>query len=217
MGREASIHFSCANLKNAGVKVEEVYMNQRSHTSEWVKMKSTREPGNTVLLFSAPSPVDLFHHECRNVVAFDARIVGTIDSYYYEIMDDAWMKDIWTAAINKQLTDVEILVGAGKLMEAHRVVLVARSPVLNASLGMTSGTGKHVVTIDEEFDVDVVVLFLKFLYTGALVRLASARDKLQLLTLAKTYEVETLKNVCQFADRPPEDVEDLINSLLEFV
>jgi hypothetical protein len=199
MGREASIHFSCANLKNAGVKVEEVYMNQRSHTSEWVKMKSTREPGNTVLLFSAPSPVDLFHHECRNVVAFDARIVGTIDSYYYEIMDDAWMKDIWTAAINKQLTDVEILVGAGKLMEAHRVVLVARSPVLNASLGMTSGTGKHVVTIDEEFDVDVVVLFLKFLYTGALVRLASARDKLQLLTLAKTYEVETLKNVCQFA------------------
>jgi hypothetical protein len=174
-------------------------MNQRSHTSEWVKMKSIRQPGNAVLLFSAPSPVDLFHHECRNVVAFDARIVGTIDSYYYEIMDDAWMKDIWTAAINKQLTDVEILVGAGKLMEAHRVVLVARSPVLNASLGMTSGTGKHVVTIDEEFDVDVVVLFLKFLYTGALVRLASARDKLQLLTLAKTYEVETLKNVCQFA------------------
>ncbi len=214
MSDEASIHFSCAKLRNFGVKVEDVYMNHISHKAEWVKMKSTRQPSNSVLLFTASTPTDSFHDECQNEVVFDTRIIGTIDNYYYEIMDCDWMEDIWTAAINKQFTDVEIFVGTVKVMEVHRVVLVARSPVLNASLGMTSGTGKPVVTIDKEFDVDVVKLFLQFLYTGSLVASASHQ---QLLTLATMYEVETLKIVCQYANRPPKDVEDLTNSLLELV
>jgi hypothetical protein len=52
------------------------------------------------------------------------------------------------------------------------------------------------------------------IYTGSLV--ASAKNQ-QLLPLATMYEVETLKNVCQYANRPPKDVEDLTNSLLELV
>ena len=66
------------------------------------------------------------------------------------------MKYILTAATDEHLTNIEIFVETVKVVKAHRVILVARSRVLNASLGMTSSTRKPVVTIDEELDVDIV-------------------------------------------------------------
>jgi hypothetical protein len=132
------------------------------------------------------------------------------------MMDDLWLKDLWAAATDQKLTDVDIFVGTFKLMEAHRVILSARSPVLNIVLNKVSNATKSIVYFREEFDVNTVTLFLQFLYTGSLETSASKdTDYKQLLELATMYEVETLKNFCLVASAVPPDVEDLTSSLLE--
>jgi hypothetical protein len=117
------------------------------------------------------------------------------------------------------LTDVEIFVGTAEVMEVHRVILCARSPVLNESLNKISNTGnKSIVTFEAEFDVEIVKSFLNFLYTGSLKTTDGAK---QLSKLATIYQVETLKNVCQpfqlFNANPMDgmNVEELTDYLLQ--
>jgi hypothetical protein len=95
-------------------------------------------------------------------------------------------------------------------MEAHRVILSARSPVLNSSL--ISNTEKSIVTFGAEFDVYTVKYFLNFLYTG---RLKVCPKVMQMSQLAAMYEVETLKNICQPLSASPPDAEQVTNYLLE--
>jgi speckle-type POZ protein len=133
---------------------------------------------------------------------------------HYEMMDNSWMDQFWTAATEQKLTDVDINVGTDKLMEAHRVILAARSPVLKEAFNKTNDTGKSVLTFDGEFDVVVVENFLNFLYTGSLETFSSKSiNYKQLFKLATLYEVETLTNICQVANNVPE-VEDFPNSLM---
>jgi hypothetical protein len=127
------------------------------------------------------------------------------------MMDDKWTTDLWLAATNQKLTDVEIIVGTVKVMEAHRVILSARSPVLNIVLKKNSNTEKSIVIFKEEFDVEVVKNFLNFLYTGSLKTTGGGQ---QLSKLAKICQVETLKNVCQLINRVP-DIEELSDSLIQ--
>ncbi len=122
------------------------------------------------------------------------------------------MTDFWIAATNQKLTDVEIYVGAAKVMEAHRVLLSARSPVLNTAFNRKPIEDKTKFTFDAEFDVNIVKLFLQFLYTGSLETPVVHK---QLLKLATIYKVDTLKNMCQQANCVPPDAEALTNSLLE--
>ena len=128
----------------------------------------------------------------------------------YEMMDVAWMNDFWLAAITEKLTDVEMFVGTVKVMEGHRVILSARSPVLKESLRKIGNAGKSIVTFNAECDVDIVKIFLKFIYTGLLETFANHED---LLALASIYQVETLKNISQLPNRVP-DTDDLNSGLL---
>jgi hypothetical protein len=139
-----------------------------------------------------------------------------IGNYYYEMMDDLWLKDLWAAATDQKLTDVDIFVGTVKVMEAHRIILSARSPVLNIVLNKVSSDAmKSIAYFGKIFDIDTVTLFLQFLYTGSLENSTSQNtDYKQLLELARMYEVETLKNFCQVANAVPPEVEDLISSRL---
>ena len=147
---------------------------------------------------------------------FDIKMVSTIDNYFYELMDNAWMEHFWKAATDEKFTDVEIFIGTVKVMEAHRIILSARSPVLNVSLSKTRSTArKPVVTLDREFDVAVVENFLNFLYTGSLETFACKSINYgKLLKLATTYEVETLKNICQLANSVV-NVEQFTGTLLK--
>jgi hypothetical protein len=127
------------------------------------------------------------------------------------MMDEGWTKDLWLAATNKKLTDVKIYVGSVEVMEVHRVILCARSPILNLSVNNISNMGKSIVTLGVEFDIEIVKNFLNFLYTGSLKTTDGVR---QLSKLATMYEVETLKKyVCQQllnASPPVEDVTDYL-------
>ena len=209
--RKPVIHLLCPKLSSFGLKVEDIYLGDRPKL-KWYKMESKDLKKNTELQRFTAQPSTLPYIESNIIIYFDVKMVSTIGNYYYEMMDDAWMKDFWTAATKQQLTDVEIFVGTVKLMEAHCVILSARSPVLNASLSKINNTGKSIVTFGAEFEIAVVKLFLQFLYTGVLK--SSANNK-QLLKLATTYEVATLKSMCQLANGAPLDVEDLTNCLLQ--
>ncbi len=211
------IHFSCSKHRKFGLKIEDVYCQNTNMWSScsWFKMESKHLQKNAELLqyYTAQSEFDVKFN--ITAVSFDIKIASSIGNYHYDMMDDAWMNSFWTAATNKKLTDVEIFVGTVKLMEAHRVILSARSPVMNAALNKISDTGKAVFTFDAEFDVDVVKFFLNFLYTGSLKTFATSESPnyKQLLKLATKYEMETLKNLCQLANHVP-DVEELTNCLL---
>jgi hypothetical protein len=211
------IHFSCAKHRSFGLQVEDIYCGMQGLGTlgyiQWLKMESKRFQKTAELLhFAAQALLNFSKENLQFLVYFDIKTVSTIGNYYYEMMDDKWSTDFWMAATNRKLTDVEIFVGTVKVMEAHRVILCARSPVLNESFNKISNTaGKSMVTFEAEFDVDTVQHFLNFLYTGSL----KTTDNVQQLgKLASMYEVETLKNICQLFNRVP-DVEELTANLLQ--
>ncbi len=210
------IHFSCAKHRSFGLKVEDIYCGinfMEQKPNQWFKMEAKMLKNSAELLqrFTVKLEFDIdyrFHH-----LNFDIKTVSTIGNYYYELMDDLWLNDLWTAATNKKWTDVKIYVGLDvEVMEAHRVILSARSPVLKESFIKTKITDKSIVRFEKEFYVEVVKNFLNFLYTG---RLESSASVHQLSKLATMYQVETLKNVCHLLNANTPDAEELTNYLLE--
>ncbi len=206
------IHFSCAKHLRFGLKVEDVYCGHLQKNNHWFKMeaKMLKNSAELLLRFTVNLEFDIIAD--YDTVYFDIKTISTIGNYYYEMMDDKWLTDLWAAATNKKFTDVKIYVGSVEVMEAHRVILSARSPVLKESFSKFKITEKSIVIFGAEFDVEVVKNFLNFLYTG---RLESSASVHQLSKLATLYEVETLKNVCQLLNASPPDAEELTNYLLE--
>jgi hypothetical protein len=180
--------------ENIFFKMDETCKINPANGRQWLKLEETRFKKQTEILHFTVSELHTDIYDKRYDSNFDIKTVCTIGNYYYEMMDNAWLKDLWTAATKKTFTDVEIFVGTVKVMEAHRVILCARSPVLNADLNKISNTEKSIVTFEAEFDVEIVKSFLNFLYTGSLKTIEGAK---QLSKLATIYQVETLKNVCQ--------------------
>ncbi len=126
------------------------------------------------------------------------------------MVDTTWATQLWS---DKQWTDVEILIGDKKL-EAHRVVLSARSPVFKSLLSKIENTGKSTLTISADWNFDIVEHFLKFLYTGILDISASNKE---LLALADLFEVVTLRKMCQSASNRGMNVESITTSLIALI
>ena len=210
------INFSCSKHRKFGLKIEDVYY-KHINSTKWIKIDSKHCQKNAEVLQHFSGPIDL-EFPCsypKSVVSFDVKIVSTIDNYYYEMMDGAWMNNFWFAAIVQKMTDVEIFVGTVKVMEAHRVILSARSTVMNAALNRTRSAGKSVVKFGAEFDVDLVKCFLKFMYTGLLESTVKTYINYeQLFKLASKYNVWTLKDICTLVNNLP-DNDQFTSSLLE--
>jgi hypothetical protein len=205
------IHVTCAKHKRFGLKVEDVYCSLQE-PNQWYKMEPKKSNENAEILqhFTVQFETLDFNYQRDICITFDIKTISTIGNYHYELMDQNWCKDLWNAAKKKNLTDVEIFTGTVKVMEAHRVILSARSPVLNSSL--ISNTEKSIVTFGAEFDFYTVKYFLKFLYTGCLNFCPKVK---QMSQLAAMYEVETLKNICQLLSAKPPDAEQVTNYLLD--
>ncbi len=208
------IHFTCVKHRTFGLQVEDIYcsMPDSQGYNRWLKMEPKHHQKNAeVLHFGVKALSGFSKEDLQFRVYFHIKTISMIDNYYYEMMDDKWPTDLRLAATNRKLTDVEIFVGTVKVMEAHRVILSARSPVLNIGLKKNSNTTKSIVTFGAEFEVEIVKSFLNFLYTGSLKATDGGH---QLGKLATMYEVETLTNVCQLFNRVP-DIEELSDSLLQ--
>jgi speckle-type POZ protein len=207
------IHLICANNHNFGFKAAKAFCSM-DYYGAWMEMKPTRADVMELILFATQGSGSLeknsrdrradgySSYSCFNLY-FRIEMTSSIENYHYEMMDTSWTTQLWQAALNQQLTDVEIIVGPNKIkLEAHRVILSARSPVLSALLDNNDQV-KSSIVIDENMHINVVKHFLKFLYTGCLE--ISATNK-QLLELSKIYEVETLMKICQVANCISPDV-----------
>lgn len=198
------IHLVCVNHRHFGFKAVSGLHSTDGNT--WVKMRTKQAEVVELFLFVGQTS-ETFRNKCS--VIFSMQMASTIENYHYELMDTSWTTQLWQSALDHNWTDVEIFVGAVKL-EAHRVVLAARSPVLSALLGEIDYLSKSSMAVEENIDVAVVEVFLKFLYTG---RLDMSATNKQLLQLAEAYEVETLTKICQLANRMSPDVTSKLDAL----
>jgi hypothetical protein len=116
---EPVIHLSCVKQRNFGLKVEDVYCDISDEVDKnvWLKMEPKHFQKNVELLHVAAESLSNFYVDSFLTVDFDIKMTSTIGNYYYEMMDDGWLKDLWAAATDQKLTDVEIFVGTVKVME----------------------------------------------------------------------------------------------------
>ena len=199
------IRFFFVKPRNCGFKIVEVAMAHRS-SDGWIRMKPDQQD-KAVQLFTTKMDQNVNYK--GDSIIFRVKIVNTIENNHFHMVDTNWGVDLlW----EDQWTDVDILVGSKKL-EAHRVVLSARSPVFKILLSKISYTGKATLTISADVDFSIVENFVNYLYTGNLE--ISANNK-ELLSLAEMYQVETLTKICQLAVRES-NVEDLTTSLFTLI
>ena len=206
------IRFFIVKPRNCGFKITEVAMTHLQipflvKSVDWIRMKPDQQD-KEVIIFTGKRDT-IVRSKQLDSITFRVKIVSTIENYSF--VDTTWITDLWS---EKQLTDVDILVGQNKL-RAHRVVLSARSPVLKTILSQISNTVEATCTIsDKDGDLFTVEHLLKYLYTGTLS--ISANNK-QLLALAEKYQVETLKKICQLAVHESSNVDDITISLLSLI
>nr|CAH0101658.1 unnamed protein product [Daphnia galeata] len=208
--KEGMVHFICVNNRKF---VDQVLYS--TNYTNWSKMK----PKNTkqkwekseMLFFVAKADIN-FEKLCQQSIVFDIKMLSTIPNYCYEMADKSWGIQLWEAAyLHVWLTDVTIFIGPKRIMEAHQVILSARSSELCTLLNNLKHEGKANIVFTKTYDQLVVENFLYFLYTGS--SKISFKNK-QLLQLAVDYKVETLTKVCQLAIIDPPDVDEVTNFLL---
>ena len=106
---------------------------------------------------------------------------------------DSKIEELWTAAVNREFTDIELIV-ADRTFPAHKAIVAARSPVFGAMFRsdmIESRTNRVNIDDTDPFTFEV---FLKFVYTG---KLDCSSFSPQLLQIADKYQVESLKLFCQ--------------------
>jgi len=183
--------------------VEEVvcYIHQEdSSLNQRIKMRDS-SPQNEKLLqvfstqYSSSPPVRELTTplSCPFVITFKARLCSTIPTFVIKMIDSIWSEQIWAAAVNRKMTDVEFLVGE-EAFGAHRSLISARSPVFAAMF--ESGMKEAETGLVRIEDVDPITFqyFLKFLYTGMFEPSTKNRE---LFAVADKYGVETLMELCR--------------------
>ena len=149
-------------------------------------------------------PIQLFESSLQVITAgklnftFYIFMKSAIEDYDMQKVDFLLKEQLWSSAVNRNLTDFELTV-EGKCFPVHKFVLAARSPVfatLFEDEPLKSPT-ESISTIQRIAPVDAECMeqFLKFLYTGELDGIATK----DLLQLASIYQVETLEKICQAA------------------
>jgi len=147
---------------------------------------------------------------CPFVITFHVKLRSTVNTYVNIPVDVTWSGELWAAAVNRKMTDVEFLIGE-ESFGAHRSLLFVRSPVFAAMFasGMKeSETGQVRI---EDVNPDTFQRFLKFLYTGMLE--PSYVDR-ELFTVADKYQVETLMKLCRPATQTAETHDGILKAFL---
>lgn len=127
------------------------------------------------------------------LITFDVKLRSTVPNYINKPVDTTWSEQIWAAAINRTMTDVEFVVG-GMIFGAHRSLLSARSPVFAAMFASRMKEAETGQVRIEDVDPTTFQQFLKFLYTGTFE--SSSMDR-ELFIVADKYRVETLMEMCR--------------------
>jgi len=147
---------------------------------------------------------------CPFVLTFHVEFFNTVLHFINVPMDVTCSEQLWAAAVNRKLTDVEFLVGE-EAFDAHRSLLSARSPVFAAMFGSGMKEAKTGHVRIEDANPDTFQRFLKFLYTGMLE--PSAMDK-ELFAVADKYQVSTLMELCRPAAHTADTDDGILKAFL---
>jgi speckle-type POZ protein len=204
----STLMFCSIHHRKVGLKVLAVsFWTDVNGVIQNLTLKGSR--GDMGFLFFSKSIPNYFGGPCT--FNFEVQVGALAEAFYYNL-DDKLMRDqLWKAAQNKLLTDMEFIVKK-KSFAAHKVVVSARSPVFAAMFNNDMLESKtNQVKID---DVDPLCFerFLEFIYTG---KINGAADDENLMKVADKYQIDTLKNVCLYANQEitPEELTSLMISL----
>ena len=173
-----------------------------------------------VRMFSGAIPFQRTNVYFPDKIIFNVKLISTVPTYNFKVHDLLLPNNLWyAAAVNKILTDVEIVVGFDETTSflAHRFILSARSPVFDAMLNGNFEEARTGMIRINDVHPDLFVHFFQFLYTGTLRSPVSEDRRLKedLFELADRYLVDTLMNICRPAPEGPViDVEQLMDSFL---
>ena len=124
---------------------------------------------------------------------FWVSVAETCDKYCYQLTDRLMADQMWSAATNCLFTDIQFDVD-GRIFNAHKVIVAARSPVLAAMFQNDMAEARSNKVRIEDMEADVFENLLYFLYTG---KLTLSSDSRELYAAADKYQVDTLKLLCQ--------------------
>jgi len=197
----ARLFLVATNLNKIGIKIVDVTFEHKderrnilpkSRQMDHSKVEGS-EHGN-IKLFSSPlkNRIETGCHGEHNNFMFNIHVTGTVNDYVMEQRDSLLKEQIWSSVKNLVGTDFELIV-EGKKYPVHKFILAARSAVF-AELFKTNVTElEHTIPID---GVDSICLeqFLKFVYTG---ELDGPINSIQLMHLARHYQIKTLEELCE--------------------
>jgi len=132
-----------------------------------------------------------------------------VQNFINKPVDSTFGEQLWAAAVNRKMTDIEFLVGE-ESFGAHRSLLSARSPVFAAMFASGMKEDKTGQVHIEDVDPTTFQQFLKFLYTGTLEHSFMDSD---LFEVADRYQIETLMELCRPATETIEIVEDMVKDM----
>ena len=209
-GHAGICHSSCL----VGCSIDGPDQNSYSHQQIMMTRKALPKDSkkSSLQVFTCLLPIELTTPiSCPFVITFHAKLWSNVpEDDIYKPLDSTWSGELWAAAVNRKMTDVEFLVGE-EAFGAHRSLLSARSPVfaaMFASRMKEALTGRVRI---ENVDPTTFQRFLKFLYTGRVE--SSAMDE-ELFTVADKYGVATLMELCRPATQPVDTDDSLLQTFM---
>jgi len=135
----------------------------------------------------------------KNIFTFYIFLQSFDDQNYgLQKVDFLWKEQLWSSAVNGNLTDFQLTVD-GKCFPVHKFVLATRSPVFASLLedeaSQTATESINTILRIASVDAACMEQFLKFIYTGELDGVGNSK----LLQLASICRMQTLETICQGA------------------
>ncbi|KAM8708468.1 hypothetical protein ACLKA7_015443 [Drosophila subpalustris] len=103
-------------------------------------------------------------------------------------------EDLGDLLYTTELADVKIITADGKMIQAHKAILSARSKVFAAMFKHSMKENTENCVVISDFNGDVVSEMIRFIYTGEAPNLEEMN--VDLLGAADKYELDRLKAMC---------------------
>jgi len=127
------------------------------------------------------------------IISFTIHLIGIADNYRVYQIDGLLSQQLQSFVVDQVGTDLKLITKDKKIVNVHKFILAARSPVF-ATMFM-----KDAADLNHEMDCTINEMnqFVKFIYIGELEGLVSDG----LMQLAVKYKVKSLENLCEVASQ----------------
>ena len=205
------------NSKNLNVKMDVSILNNEKVRARTSSTTHTFSNGSSVTVMSISWNDDL-HTNADTLmpdgdltIVCDLSLLGSVENSSVETIKgkelvlrkslEILAKDLTDLYLSKEMSDVQIKCG-NQTFDAHKFILSARSPVFSRMLqSEMKEKGSGLVDLGDA-SPNMVSELLKFIYTGSCCVNDNEPDPqivFYLLQAADKYELENLKDMCQYA------------------